>query len=379
MEVAASLTLLAGSALMLRSVVALLQVDLGFDARRVLNASLTLRQNRYPDSSSRVAIFDRMMTRVGAVPGVESVGLTNVWPVQQPGSVPVETAGTRRSGLAAVHGVSDGYFETLGIPLVGGRAFTRDDRVGSGPVAMVSDSLARRLWPSGDALGSRIAIPQNEEQQSPVQRLVIGVVRDVRQHPADEDGADIYVPMRQTPSRFAFVLVRTAGAPAASLEAVRSALHDIDPELALDRARPMQLAVDEITSRPRFMGSLLGAFALVAAALALVGVYGVIAYAVRQREREIAVRLALGAEPAVITRSFVRQGGVIIGIGLAVGVLTTLAAGRLIESQLFAVTPRDPVALSMAVGAFGVAGLLAVWRPARRAAATDPSIALKVE
>jgi hypothetical protein len=304
-----------------------------------------------------------------------------VWPVQQPGSVPVETAGAqpRRSGLAAVHGVSDGYFETLGIPLAGGRAFTRDDRVGSEPVAMVSDSLARRLWPSGDALGSRFTIPQNEEQQSPVQRLVIGVVRDVRQHPADEDGADIYVPMRQTPSRFAFVLVRTAGAPAASLEAVRSALHDIDPELALDRARAMQLAVDEITSRPRFMGSLLGAFALVAAALALVGVYGVIAYAVRQREREIAVRLALGAEPAVITRSFVRQGGVIIGIGLAVGVLTTLAAGRLIESQLFAVTPRDPVALSMAVGAFGVAGLLAVWRPARRAAATNPSIALKAE
>jgi ABC-type antimicrobial peptide transport system permease subunit len=246
-------------------------------------------------------------------------------------------------------------------------------------VAIVSRSPARRLWPSGDALGSRILLSQNEGQQPVPQRLVVGIVGDVQQDPADEDLADLYVPVLQTPGRFAFLLVRTAGPPAASVAAVRSVVHDIDPELALDRARPMQQAVDELTARPRFLGSLLGAFALAASALALVGVYSVIAYAVRQREREIAVRLALGAEPAVILRSFVRQGGVLIAVGLAAGVLATRAAGRLIESQLFAVTPSDPAALTMAACAFGVAGLLAVWWPARRAAATDPAIALKVE
>jgi predicted permease len=356
-------------------------VDLGFDARPVLNASFTLRQNRYPDPSSRMTVFDRILTQVGSVPGVEAAGLTNWWPVQQPRTVSVETAGagTRASGLAAVHGVSGGYFDTLGIPLTGGRAFTRADRVGGEPVAIVSRSLARRLWPSGDALGSRILLSQNEGQQPVPQRLVVGIVGDVQQDPADEDLADLYVPVLQTPGRFAFLLVRTAGPPAASVAAVRSVVHDIDPELALDRARPMQQAVDELTARPRFLGSLLGAFALAASALALVGVYSVIAYAVRQREREIAVRLALGAEPAVILRSFVRQGGVLIAVGLAAGVLATRAAGRLIESQLFAVTPSDPAALTMAACAFGVAGLLAVWWPARRAAATDPAIALKVE
>ena len=141
----------------------------------------------------------------------------------------------------------------------------------------------------------------------------------------------------------------------------------------------MQAIVDGITARPRFLGSLLSAFALVAAALALVGVYGVVAYAVRQREREIAVRLAVGASPSAVTRLFVRQGGWIIAAGLMLGVLATLATGRLIESQLSMVTPRDPVALIVAVSAFALAGLLAVWWPARRAAATDPAIALKSE
>jgi putative ABC transport system permease protein len=147
----------------------------------------------------------------------------------------------------------------------------------------------------------------------------------------------------------------------------------------MDRARPMQVAVDEVTARPRFLAWLLGAFAAIAALLALVGVYGVIAYAVRQREREIAVRLAIGADPGQITRLFLRQGGVLLLTGLALGVVGALAAGRLIESQLVGVTPRDPMALAMAVVAFATAGLVAIWWPSRRAGATDPAIALKAE
>ena len=280
-----------------------------------------------------------------------------------------------------VHGVSDGYFATLSIPTIAGRAFERGDRAGSAPVAVVSEALARQLWPGSSALGQRVAVPQGQERGQPVmvERQVVGVVRDVRQGPADVDLADLYVPIAQTSTRFAFVLVRTTGAPSNWLAPLRSAMREIDPELAMDRAGPMQVTVDAITARPRFLTSLLGAFAFVAALLALVGVYGVIAYAVRQREREIAVRLAIGADPARITRLFLRQGAGILSVGLALGVIGVLAAGRLIESQLFGVTPRDPVALALAVVAFAVAGLVAIWWPSRRAGAMDPAIALRAE
>jgi putative ABC transport system permease protein len=382
-QVALSLTLLCGSALMLRSVVSLLQTDLGITADRVLNASVTLRQNRYPDPPSRVAAFERIGAQLGALAGVESVGLTTAWPLQQPALQPIERrdAAGRATSRVVVHGVSDAYFTTLNIPTIAGRGFGVTDRAGSAPVAIVSDALAKQLWPGADAIGQRVAVPQSQQRDEPVlvERQVVGVVRDVRQGPADVNLADLYVPIAQTSTRFAFVLVRTSGAPANWLAPLRSAIRDIDPELAMDRARPLQVAVDEITARPRFLTSLLGAFATIAGLLALVGVYGVIAYAVRQREREIAVRLAIGADPARITRLFLRQGAVILSVGLGLGVLGVLAAGRLIESQLFGITPRDPVALALAVLAFALAGLGAIWWPSRRAGSLDPAIALRSE
>jgi putative ABC transport system permease protein len=385
-QVALSMTLLCGSALMLRSVISLLQTDLGFKAERVLNASLTLRQNRYPDAASRAAVFERMAARLGTIAGVESVGLTTSWPVQQLTPQPVERrdASSRVSVRAVIHGVSDAYFGTLDIPTVAGRGFARADRLGTAPVAIVSEALARQLWPGGPAIGQRIAVPQSplNQERGPavvVEREVVGVVGNVRQGAGDVDRADLYVPMLQAPTRFAFVLVRTAGGPANWLTQVRSAVREIDPELAVDRARPLQLAVDDITARPRFLTSLLGGFAAIAALLALVGVYGVIAYAVRQREREIAVRLAIGADPARITRLFVRQGAVILLAGLALGIAGVIFTGRLIESQLFGVSPRDPAALALAVAAFAAAGLLAIWWPSRRAGSLDPAIALRAE
>jgi ABC-type antimicrobial peptide transport system permease subunit len=189
----------------------------------------------------------------------------------------------------------------------------------------------------------------------------------------------VYVPLLQTPTRFAFLLVRTAGEPAGWLTPLRAAMREIDSEIAVDSIRPLQVAVDETTVRPRFLSSLLGTFATVAALLALVGVYGVIAYTVRQREREIAVRLAIGADPSQVTRLFVRQGGVILLSGLAFGSLGVLAAGRVIESQLFGVTPRDPIALGSAVALFACAGFVAIWWPSRRAGSTDPAAALRAD
>jgi putative ABC transport system permease protein len=382
-EIAASLALVAGSTLMLRSVVNLLRTDLGFSADRVLLASVTLRQHRYPDSASRMAMFDRIASRLGAIPGTEAVGLTTAWPMQQPRMYPAEVIGTseRVSVRTGIHRVNDLYFSALGIRLAAGRAFTSADRAGSEPIAVVSESLARRLWPAGNGIGGRLLVPEEQERGQPISisRTVVGIVRDVRQGPSDEELGDVYIPLLQSPGRFTFVLMRTAGSPVNWLSAFRSAFREIDPEVAVQNARPLQTTVDELSARPRVLASLLTAFAIIAALVALVGVYGVIAYAVRQREREIAVRMALGADPARLTRLFVRQGAMILLAGLILGLFGAIVTGRVLESQLLGVTSHDPLALAGAELAFATAGLFAIWWPSRRAAATDPASALRAE
>ena len=241
LEIAASVALVAGSALMIRSVVTLLHTDLGFVGDRILNASVTLRQNKYPDAASRLALFERMSSRLGSVAGVESVGMTTQWPLQQGQlrALTIPNAGSEATARAAVQSINADYFAALQIPLVGGRGFTRDDRLGTEPVAIVSDTLARKLWPAGSALGKTIVIPEEREREEPVPvtRVVVGVVRDVRQVPADADLADAYVPILQTPGRFTFALIRTAGAPDQWLPQIRLAFRDIDPEIAV-AARP---------------------------------------------------------------------------------------------------------------------------------------------
>ena len=383
LEIAVSVALVAGSALMIRSVTTMLRTDLGFATERILNVSVTLRQNKYPDPSSRLALFERMSSRLSAVPGVESVAMTTAWPLQQGRLVPltIPDAAAEASTRAAVQSVNDAYFSTLRIPILVGRAFTASDRLGAEPVAIVSQTLARRLWPAGNAIGSRIVIPDDRDDAEPVpvSRVVVAVVGDVKQFPADTDLAEAFVPLLQPPGRFVVALVRTAGAPEDWLPQIRTAYRDIDPEIAIQRSRSLATVMNEMTARPRFLTWLLTSFALIAAVLALIGAYGVIAYAVRQREREIAVRLAIGADPARITRLFLRQGSWILAVGLAVGVAVVLAGGRLLESQLFGVTARDPLTLTAAVVAFACAGLAAIWWPARRAATTDPALALRAE
>lgn len=380
-EIAASLTLLVGTTLMLRTVDGLLRVAWGFDGDRVMYSSTTLRQSRYPDAASREAVFDRLLARLEALPGAESAAITAVWPVQQPRLEPVSAAGRDGdvSARAGVHAVTGRYFEVLGMTLAAGRAFDVTDGGGSEPVAIVSRSLAGQLWPGGHALGRLVSVPQDAPDARRLARRVVGIAGDVRQGARDTNLADLYVPLAQAPGRFGFVMIRAAGGPTDWIAPLRAVFRDVDPEIALSAVTPLRERMSDSLARPRFLAALLGSFAATAAVLALVGVYGVIAYAVRQREREIAVRIAVGADPGRLTRLFVREGGIVLLVGLLLGAAGALAAGRLVESQLYGVPPYDPVALAGAAAAFGGAGLLAVWWPSRRAALTDPAVALRSE
>jgi putative ABC transport system permease protein len=383
LEIAASLALLSGSTLMLRTVVSLLRADLGFESDRALIAAITLRQSRYPAVADRLALYERTIARLGEMSGVETAALTSTWALQQPRVRAIAAEGTsgRATAQAGIHAVTGEYFSTLRIPLAAGRAFQQSDRLGSEQVAIVSETLAARLWPNGGAIGRRVMVPQNAEQGPPIEtsRAIVGVVRDVRQDPADQELADMYVPLLQVPERFAVAMIRTSGSPAGWLAPFKAAFRDIDPEISLARARPLHEVDGEIRARPQFLASLLVAFAVIAGFVAIVGVYGMMAYGVRQREREIAVRIAIGANPRQVTRVFVREGGIIVAAGLSLGIVAALATGRLLESQLFGVKPGDPLALASAGAALGLAGLCAVWWPSRRAAATDPAIALRIE
>lgn len=385
LEVAASLALLAGCGLMVRTVVHLLSVDLGYRTERVLAASVGLRERSYPDAVVRQAFYERLVRRLAQVPGVESVALTN-WPaVAPPRPQPLEAedaAGAARRE-AGIVGVSPGYFATLGVPRVEGRDFALSDRIGAEPVALVSETLARRLWPQGSVLGRRIRATGREapgaDPSSVAWRTVVGVVKDVRQSHTDEDRADLYVPLLQVPGRFASVYVRTAGEPLLWLSALRRALKEIDPAASLQATGTLQGLIDEQLARPRFLAGLLAAFAVFAVLLALLGMYGVIAYAVKQREHEIAVRMAVGADARDVMLLFLRQGALVLGIGIAAGLYGAAVIGRLLAAQVHGIRSNDPPTLVAASLAFACAGLAAVWWPARRAARTDPAVALREE
>jgi ABC-type lipoprotein release transport system permease subunit len=208
---------------------------------------------------------------------------------------------------------------------------------------------------------------------------VIGVVGDVRQSHSDTDLSDLYVPLLQAPGRFASLYLRTAGPAASWLSPLRDAIKEIDHEIALNRPNPWPEILEEQISRPRFLAGLLAVFAALAMTLATLGMYGVIAYGVRQREHEIAVRMSLGAAPASVTGLFLRQGAWLLSIGVTGGLLLAAAIGRMLESQLFGVRPGDPAVLGIVTGIFSATGLAAVWFPARKAARTEPAIALREE
>ncbi|MGH9769792.1 MAG: FtsX-like permease family protein, partial [Blastocatellia bacterium] len=381
LEVAASLALLVGCGLMIRSVAHLARVDLGFQTEGIERARVALPPRTYPDTQAFMRFYDRLNQRLSAFSGVK-FALTNFIPFYEYPKQAVEVNGGDGNGpSASVMAISDGYFDLFGVKIRQGRGFTAGDREGAEPVAVISETLARRLWPNESAVGRRIRpADQPDRNVRAVWRTIVGVARDVRQTHADIDLNDIYLPFFQTPSRYAPLYIRTDRHSSLSFDALRALSAEIDPEVLLTgRAQgepPLASEAERQLAGPRFLMASLTGFALFAALLAIIGIYGVTAYAVQQREREIAIRVAIGATPGAIIRMFLKAGGFTLACGIGCGLFAAAAVARMLASQLHGVRPFDVGTLLGACAFMALASLLATWLPARRAAARNPIASL---
>jgi putative ABC transport system permease protein len=385
-EVALALVVLASAGLLINSFLRLRRVDSGVDITNTLTVSFSPPSARYNDRNAwkenRTNFFNQLLPRVQSLPGVETVGGIESLPLSGNGRVwrfrkDGEPANTNSGPAATFQVAMTGYFSAAGVHLRRGRLFDDSDRDGSPPVAVINETMARRFWPDDDALGKRIVI-----RNDTFAREIIGVVNDVKHFGLDrETQPEMYVPFNQLAIDLIPLVIRTKTDPAQIANAVREHVRAVDPAVAIANIRTMSQIASASLAERRFTVLLLTAFAATALILAAVGVYGVMAYSVTQREREIGIRLALGATARDIIRLIVGRGMGLTLTGLAAGLLASLALTRLakgaLSSLLFDVSATDPltfVAVSLALA--GVA-MVACYAPARRATKVDPMIALR--
>ena len=379
-EVALAVVLLVGAGLLLRSFLRLQAVDPGFRPERVLTLGVDLGSESYPSDASQAGFFHELARRVAALPGVEAVSYGDSIPLTSIGMI---QRGFRVEGKpplppeeqpeVAVTMVGPGYFDTLGVRIVRGRGFEPTDREGSLPVAVVSESMARLFWGEEDPVGRRFQAGRRGEM------TVVGVAADVKHEgpEAARQRAQLYQPFLQHPRPFGFLAVRTRSDPAALTSSVRNEVH------ALDRNRPvydvatMEERLATSVADRRFNLLLLGLFALVALALAAVGLYGVLAYSVGERTHEIGIRMALGARRESVLKLILRQGVLLVAAGLAAGLLASLLLGRVLAGSLYGVPSTDPVTFTAIAVALLAVALVSSWLPARRATQVSPTVALR--
>lgn len=388
-EVALTLVLLAGAGLLLASFGRLENVPSGFrQPAHLLTAQIELPKARYPDAARQRLFAQQLVQRMAALPGVRSAAIVTVLPLSGSNinlsfSLP-DAPGPRPPGqLGAIFdGITPGYFATMGIPLLTGRAFTSQDGPTARPVVVINQSLARRFFPHSDPVGHvlEVGAPASMISLGPVPRTIVGVVADSKYASlAAPAGWHVYLPYAQAPLPFIAPVLRTAGPAQYSEAAVRDAIHAMDPSLLVDNLEPMARIIGASIAPQRFNFLLLGLFAGLALALAAVGIYGVIAYTVTQRTAEIGVRVALGAEPGAIQAMILRHGLRLGLAGAAIGVAAALALTRLLAGLLFGVSATDPWIFVLVVAGVLALVLAASYFPARRAAALEPLRALRQE
>jgi len=382
-QVALAVVLMSGAGLMLRSFTSVQALDLGFDAERIVTTEVLLGADEYPSGEERRTFMTEAVAAIGRVPGVTSASAV-VWLPLNHETITGQVAPASMAGAPAdewplsVHNyVVPHYFETMGIEMIAGRDFASMDGVDAQRVVVVNQTLARRAWPNDDAVGQSLLIGDPTDPQT---LSVIGVVEDVQHADLDptQVGPQLYRSALQSNSRRFFVLARTSGDAASIVPGIRGAMATIAANLPVT-IRPMQDIVAENQMQWSLSSLFLGIFGGGALLLATLGIYGLISYSVSQRERELGLRIALGATPGEIRRSVVGDGLRLTAIGLAIGLAASLGVGQLISAFLFGVSPFDPVTLGVVLVLFIVVAAVASSIPAARACRTDPIRALRSE
>jgi putative ABC transport system permease protein len=381
--------LMIGAGLLVRSFWTLTHIDPGFDPHNVLVARVKLPQPNDPKLEpyirleDRTAFYRELLRRAREIPGISTAAITNSVPTstdlnQSPVTFEGQAVRAGESTLADVVSVSPDYFTVMGARILQGRVFRESDQLGSPDVVLVDQSTARRFWPEESAVGKRLKFGRAQSNARWVS--IIGVIGDIRHDGMDVDGVPhVYYPIYQRPVRAFAVVLRSPRNPAFLAESLRKTLQVIDPQVAVFGVRTMEDMLDGSLAQHRFSAQMMMAFAALALGLASIGIYGVLAYSIGQRTREIGIRIALGAKAEEVSRMVLWQGMRMIVPGVAIGAGLALGLSQALSRLIFGVSPRDPLVFLAAPMILAAVALVASYVPASRAARVDPVIALRLD
>lgn len=395
-EVALALVLLIAAGLMTRSLMHLRRVDPGFAPAGLLSVQVTLSRNAYRSPARQSQFFGEALERLRALPGVAGAAASEYLPFAGPdphtGFYIDGRPAPERGDQQQVHyrSVSSDYFDVMGIGLASGRAFTADDRADGLKVAVINEAMARMYWRGENPIGGRLALDFDtlrffpdrppERHIAAGMREIVGVVKDIRASSLQASPVpEMYTPYTQRPVTDMTLVARTGGDPLALAAPVRDLIRSIDPTQPVGHIETVSGLLASSIAQPRANSALLAAFALVALTLAMIGVFGLLAYDVAQRTPELGIRLALGGQPRDLRALILRNGLQLVAAGLLVGTPAAIVTGTWLSSVLFQVSQADPVTLIVSAGILVVVSLVACAIPARRATRIDPMVALRTE
>ena len=384
-EVAITLVLLIGAGLIFRTFMKLRQLDLGFNPQNVLTMQLNVHGPKYAKLDQRRDFYSQFVEKLQTQPGVVAAGVILIRPLEGPigWDMPYIMEGqsaddARKNPITNYEVVTPGYFRAIGIPLISGRELTEQDKAGTPPVIVVSESMARRLFHGNvDPVGQRIQLDPTDSKAP--WRTIVGVVRDVRYRQLATAGLDVYVPHGQSTDPVKYLIIRTSTEPAALVPVVRRQLAAMDPNLTVTGIMTGEQLVSRAISRPRFNTLLLACLGIVAALLALTGIYGIVGYMVTQRTREIGIRMALGARKRDAFTLIILQGMKLVILGVVLGLVVAFAVTRVASTLLYGVSPTDPLTFIGISLLLVTVALIACLLPTRKATKVDPIIVLRYE
>ena len=384
-EIAMAVMLVAAAGLTIRSLQQLMQQDLGLNTRGVLTFTISITDQRQNDAAGVARFFRALEDRLRALPGVEAVGAISMLPIAQTGTngpvrIPERVITPEESPLAEMRAVTPGYFDAVGIQLIAGRFPDARDLATGPPVAAINETLARELWPGespGAVVGRRIGTGFDPDN---TWREIVGITRDVRsRRPDAPPDSEMYVPHTQGSLPSMALTVRTGGSPEALVPAIRGELLQLDPTLPMASVRTFEEVIASATRNNRLYSVLTAVFGLLAASLAIVGIYSVMSYTVAQRTRELAIRAALGASNDGLLKLVLREGFLLSASGIVLGLAGAFAASRLIRALLYQISPTDPAVFTLTAVAVAAAAVLGYLLPAFRASRVEPAAALRSE